>query len=78
MKVEDDGRFSVYVYAEGGQPHNLPHCHVLWADGSAVICLPTLIFIAGNPLPRRAKRLLLLHLDSICDAWNELNENRRV
>ncbi len=78
MKVAFDGIFSVYVYPEVGQPHNLPHCHIRWADGSSVVALPTLRLIVGTSLPRKAKRILLLNLDLICDTWNELNEERRI
>ncbi|MBA2446698.1 MAG: DUF4160 domain-containing protein [Chloroflexi bacterium] len=57
VRVVGRGRFSVYVYAEAGQPHHLPHCHVRWSDGSTQVALPTLWVLAGDELPRPAREL---------------------
>ena len=78
MKVLDDGKFSIYVYREIGQPHHLPHCHVRQADGETVVSLPMLIKIAGRPLSKSAKQLLLTHLEEICSAWNKINPERAI
>jgi hypothetical protein len=42
VRVVVQGRFRVYVYAEGGQPHHLPHCNVRWPDGDAQVALDDL------------------------------------
>lgn len=78
MKVLDNGKFSVYVYREIGQSHHLPHCHVRWADGATVVTLPLLIRMAGTPLPKSAKQLLLDHLEEICNVWNNINLERAI
>lgn len=68
----------MYVYAEAGQPHHLPHCHVRWPDGSAQVALPTLRILAGGQIPTQARELLLDYLDDICSAWDVLNPERPV
>ena len=72
------GRFSVHVYAEAGQPHHLPHCHVRWSDGSTQVALPTLRVLAGEELPRPGRELLLDHLGEVCAAWDRLNPGRSI
>lgn len=74
MNVLDSGRFSVYVYDEVGQPHHLPHCHVRWEGNDTSVALPTLIVLAGKPLPKAAMKLLLANLDKIYEAWDQLNQ----
>jgi hypothetical protein len=78
MKVLDDGRFSISVYREIGQPHHLPHCHVQWADGKTVVALPLLQVIVGDPLPPAARQLLLDELEKVCAAWNKINIERTI
>ena len=78
VRVVSEGRFSIYVYAELGQPHHLPHCNVRWSDGSSQVALPTLLLLAGDELPAAARRLLLNHLKEICAAWNRLNPERAI
>lgn len=78
VQVVRRGRFSVYVYAEAGQPHHLPHCHVRWSDGSTQVALPTLLVLVGDDLPGRARRMLWDELDEICAAWNRLNPERSL
>ncbi len=78
VRVVVEGRFRVYVYAEGGQPHHLPHCNVRWPDGDAQGSLRTLSVLAGRPLPSEARLLLVQHLDAIVVAWNTLNPGRSV
>jgi len=73
VRVMSRGRFSVYVYAEVGQPHHLPHCHVMWPEGSAQVALPTLALLAGPRLPGAARVLLLDNLERLCDTWDTLN-----
>ena len=68
----------MYVYAEVGQPHHLPHCHVRWPDGSIQVALPTLRVLAGGEIPPAARQLLLDHLDQICAVWDRLNPERAV
>ncbi|MBI4497707.1 MAG: DUF4160 domain-containing protein [Chloroflexi bacterium] len=77
-RVVSSGPFSIYVYAEAGQPHHLPHCHVRWSEGSTQVALPTLRVLAGDPLPAAARRLLLDHLEAICGAWERLNPGRPI
>ena len=59
-KILDSGRFRVYVYANDGNPHHLPHCHVYWNgdDHASVVSLPDLGGIVGDALPRAALRYL--------------------
>ncbi len=78
VRVASRGRYTVYVYAEGGQPHHLPHCNVRWPDGSVQVALPILIVLAGSHLPSEAMVLLQDSLDELCAAWNRLNPGRRV
>lgn len=78
VRVTSRGKFSIYVYAESGQPHHLPHCNVRWSDGSTQVALPTLLVIVGNPLPKEAWDLLRDHLEEICAMWDELNPGRVI
>lgn len=78
VRVVVQGRFRVYVYAEGGQPHHLPHCNVRWPGGDAQVSLRSLSVLAGDPLPHEARQLLARHLDAIIAAWNSLNPGRLV
>ena len=78
VRVVNRGRFAVYVYAEVGQPHHLPHCHVRWSDGDAQVVLPTLRLLAGDTLPREAHRMLVEHVEEIIAAWECLNPERTV
>jgi Domain of unknown function (DUF4160) len=74
-KILDNGRFRVYVYANDDNPHHLPHCHVYW-DGderASVVSLPDLTEIAGDSLPRAARRYLEANVDILVDAWQRLN-----
>jgi hypothetical protein len=71
--------FSVYVYAETGAPHHLPHCDVRRGnEQSTQVALPTLQIIVGEELPRWVHRLLEEHLDEIVAAWNRLNSGRSI
>ena len=74
-KILDNGRFRVYVYANDNNPHHLPHCHVYW-DGdehASVVSLPGLTEIAGDSLPRSARRYLQAKVDILVEAWQRLN-----
>jgi hypothetical protein len=77
-RVFSVGGFSVYVYAEIGGKHHLPHCHVRWAGEDAQISLPTLRHLAGSTLPRGARALLRERVDEILKAWSELNPREEV
>lgn len=78
VRVVTRGRFSVYVYAEYGQPHHQPHCDVRWSDGNAQVALPGLRLLAGDDLLARARQLVRDELDRICDAWTQLNPERPI
>ena len=78
VRVVVQGRFRVYVYAEGGQPHHLPHCNVRWPDGEAQVSLRTLLLLEGDPLPREARMILARHRLELIAAWNSLNPGRPV
>ena len=78
VKVVQRGRFRVYVYAEGGAPHHLAHCHVQWSDGATSVALRTLRVLDGDPLPPAARDLLGEHIDELYAAWNALNPGRRI
>lgn len=54
VRVVVQGRFRVDVYAEGGQPHHLPHCNVRWPGGDVQVSLHDMMVLAGDPLPREA------------------------
>lgn len=78
-RVLTSGQFSVFVYAEWGQPHHLPHCDVRWQDGrSTQVALPTLMVIVGPPLSRTARQLLEDHLIDLVEAWNRNNPKRAI
>jgi len=74
MRVLQLGKYAIYVYREVGGSHHLPHCHVRWPGGSVVVALPTLEEIAGGQLPRDARKLVPDHLEEICEAWDQLNQ----
>jgi Domain of unknown function (DUF4160) len=78
VRVVASGRFSVYVFAEEGQPHHLPHCHVRWSDGQAVVELPSRRRRSGHALPAAARQLLEDHAAEIEAAWNRLNPGRPI
>ena len=78
VQVVRRGRFSIYFYAEVGQPHHLPHCNVRWSDGSTQVALPTLRVLAGDDLPSQARQLLRDNLEETCAAWSLLNPERSV
>jgi len=64
------------VYAEGGERHHLPHCHVRWPDDEASVALTTLVRLDGEPLPLAARALLEQHLSDLRAAWDSLNPER--
>jgi hypothetical protein len=74
-KILDNGRFRVYIYANDANPHHLPHCHVYWDgdDHASVVSLPRLVVIAGDALPRAARRLLQDNVDLLMTEWVRLN-----
>jgi hypothetical protein len=74
-KILDNGRFRVYVYANDDNPHHLPHCHVYWNgdDRASVASLPDLAVIAGELLPRAARRYLRANVAILLAAWRQLN-----
>lgn len=78
VRVASRGKFHVYVYDETGQPHNLAHCDVRWADGDTQVALPSLEIIVGDPLPALAWQLLRDELEGICAKWDELNPGRPI
>lgn len=78
VRVVSNGQFSVYVYAEVGQPHHLPHCNVRWPGGSTQVALATLRVLVGDALPSAARELLRNHLEQVVEEWNRLNPERAV
>ena len=73
VRVLTHGRYRVYVYAEHGGRHHLPHCHVLWPEGACVVALVDLRVLAGDALPSEARHLVAAHLGEIVAAWTQLN-----
>ena len=73
VKVVQRGRFAVYVYAERGERHHLPHCHVYWPDGESVVSLRDGELLRGDAVPAAARRLVREHLSEIRRAWASLN-----
>jgi hypothetical protein len=78
MKALDGGWFAVYVYREIGNRHHLPHCHVRWSGRESVVTMPALNRIAGAELPRVLRRALIVKIDIICAAWNEVNPEHPI
>ena len=78
VRVAHRGRFSIYVYAEQGGRHHLPHCHVRWPDGEAQVELPNLAWLEGDTLPATARRLVEDHVANLVAAWNRLNPERTI
>lgn len=74
-RVISDGTFTIYVYAERGGKHHKPHCHVLWAGEEAVLEIPNLDQLVGDPLPRAGYDLAQKYVDAIVGKWEELNGN---
>ena len=74
-KVLDQGPYRVYVYPNDDNPHHLPHCHVYWNgdDRASVVSLPDLTVIAGDALPRDARRLLAANVDLLSSKWQTFN-----
>jgi hypothetical protein len=74
-KILDNGRYRVYVYANDGNPHHLPHCHVYWngSGHASVVSLPDLGVIVGESLPRTGQRYLRANLEVLMAAWRRLN-----
>ncbi|MBI3821726.1 MAG: DUF4160 domain-containing protein [Planctomycetes bacterium] len=74
-KILDNGRFRVYIYANDDNPHHLPHCHVYWDgdDKASVVSLPDLAVIAGDDLPKAARRFLQANVSILMAAWRRLN-----
>ena len=74
-KILDNGRFRVYVYAKDVNPHHLPHCHVYWYgdEHASVVGLPDLDVIAGDSLPRAARKYLRDNVEALMAAWRRLN-----
>lgn len=70
------GNFSVYVYAEQGGPHHLPHAHVKQgAMTIATVILPTLAVLHGTSLPPDLQARLRAELESLLELWTKLNES---
>jgi len=67
------GAFVVYVYAERGNPHKQPHCHVNGKGTSTVVAIRTLTVLAGPKLPRNVRQALLDGLDELIARWEQLN-----
>ncbi len=62
----------MYVYAEEGGQHDLPHCHVYWPDGSCVVSIDDPHVLAGA-FDRRAVDLVEDNRDAIAAEWRRLN-----
>lgn len=73
MRVFSDAGIVVYVYAEVGGKHHMPHCHVHWKDARTVVAIPSLEVIVGRKLSKRVHITLKDHLEEIAAAWKELN-----
>lgn len=69
------GRYAVYIHAGDTDRHYLPHCHVRWSDGSAVVALTGMVALAGG-LPRAARTALLEHVAELVAEWIRLNPQR--
>jgi len=78
VKVVSRAAYDVYVYPEVGNRHHLPHCHVRWSGNDVSVALPTLMEIAGGPLPPAARELLIEYLEVIYAKWAELNPERET
>lgn len=69
------GNFRVYVYAERGQPHHLPHAHIkLGRQRVASIFLLSLeVYDNRDPLPRSLIKAIHENQDDLLNLWRELN-----
>lgn len=71
------GNYAVQVLPERGQPHHLPHAHIL-QGGARVACvyLQTLtLYDVVEKLPRSLKARLQAEQEAMLELWVELNEN---
>lgn len=69
------GAFVVYVYAERGNPHKQPHCHVRGKGVTTVVAIRTMTVLAGPKLPRKVREALWDRMDDLVEAWEQLNRN---
>ena len=74
----DFRNYSFYVNPEDGHWHNAAHLHVKWPDDSSVLLLPTLMVLAGDPLPRDVREYIAANLEEIVRNWNLYNPLREV
>jgi hypothetical protein len=77
IKIGDQpfaGNISVFgliirMFAEPGEPHNLPHFHVYYQNLTAIYDIVSLAMIAGS-LPLKQRRLV--------EAWAELHQGELI
>ena len=71
MKVTENGRFGVYVYANEHPP---PHCHLRYGNGDDIsVLLPTMVPMYGAVIDKKDKEFLVKNIKIITDAWEKYN-----
>lgn len=70
------GNYGVYVLPERGQPHHLPHAHVMRRNQRvATVALLTLtVFHQCEPLPAQLVERIRNEQPALLDLWVDLND----
>lgn len=74
MKIVKGNNYSIHVYPEDHAP---PHCHIRYKNDEAesVVGLPLLNLIAGKPIPKSIRNILIKYINELTKAWEQLNPN---
>ena len=59
-----------------GREHGVPHVHLWWPDGRAVLAIETLSLLSGHPpavVLAEARSWMTLHRDAARAEWRRLN-----
>jgi hypothetical protein len=69
------GNFAVYVYAERGQPHHLPHAHIKQRGRrvGSIFLLSLAVYDNREPLPRDLIKEIHVRQEELLRLWVELN-----
>lgn len=75
--------FQISVYRETGERHNLPHCNIRWAGGSANYVINTdepwlLNITKGQREIATMRELVKKYLSACREEWNRLNPGRKI
>lgn len=69
------GNFGVYVYAERGQRHHLPHAHIKQGGRrvASIFLLSLEVYDYRDPLPRTLIKAIHGRQEDLLSLWQELN-----